>query len=161
MKPFLSILIVLLFVFVAAVAYVADQMFGVVAFGSLYSIFCILAALALGGIWHASFKKSGPVFGCVVFGVLMANFLLPPPSERHLRSVMLQAPPGTDASAIVHLVKQQYGNSPYEMPLITEDRSGNVDRIHVSLLSQKARNCTAAIFLIENGRVSQSLFSAD
>jgi hypothetical protein len=47
------------------------------------------------------------------------------------------------------------------MPLITEDRSGNVDRIHVSLLSQKARNCTAAIFLIENGRVSQSLFSAD
>jgi hypothetical protein len=58
-------------------------------------------------------------------------------------------------------VKQQYLNSPYEMPLITEDRSGNVHRIHVSLLSQKARNCTAAIFLIENGRVSQSLFSAD
>jgi hypothetical protein len=74
---------------------------------------------------------------------------------------MLKAPSGTEASAIADIVKQEYETSPYAMPWIHEDQAGGYDRVHVSLLSQKARNCTSVIFLVQNGRVSRSIFSAD
>lgn len=153
-----SVSVVLL---VALVAYVADQMFGVVAFTGRYLAFCLLAALAFGGVWHACFRKSASAFALVVFGILAANLFLPPASERLLRSAMLKVTPGTDASAIVGIVKRQYESSPYAMPWIHEDQAGGFDRVHVSLLSQKARNCTSVIFLVENGRVSRSIFSPD
>lgn len=161
MRMLFLIPLMLLITLVAFAAYVADQMLGVVAFTYGYLAFCLLAALAFGGIWHACFRKSALVFALVVFGLLGANFFLPPPSERLLRSAMLKATPGTDASAIVDIVKQQYENSPYAMPWIHEDQAGGFDRVHVSLLPQKARNCTSVIFLIENGRVSRSIFSPD
>jgi hypothetical protein len=161
MKTMFSIPLVLLVSLVAFVAYIADQMFGVVAFTYAYFAFCLLATLVFGLAWRACFPKSAPVFALIVFAILAANFLLPPPSERLLRSAMLKAKPGTDASAIVDIVKQQYEGSPYEMPLISEDESGGFDRIHVSLLSQKERSCTSLIFLIENGKVSRSIFSPD
>ncbi len=159
MRKFLSILCV--FALVALVAYVADQLFGVVAFTFGYFVFCLLAGVAFGGAWHVCFQRSGLVIALVVFGVFATNFFLPPPSERLLRSAMLKAPPGSDASAILGIVKQQYEGSRYEMPWIHEDRAGGFDRIHVSLLSQKAKSCTSAIFLVENGRVSRSIFSPD
>ncbi len=161
MKMLSLVPLVLLIALVASAAYVADQMFGVVAFTYRYLAFCLLAALAFGGVWHACFRKSALAFALVVFGILAANFFLPPPSERLLRSAMLKVIPGTDASAIVSIVKQQYEDSPYAMPWIHEDQAGAFDRVHVSLLSQKARNCTSAIFLVQNGRVSRSIFSAD
>jgi hypothetical protein len=156
-----SISVVLLVALVASAAYVADQMFGVVAFTGRYLAFCLLAALAFGGVWHACFRRSASACALVVFGILAANFFLPPASERLLRSAMLKVTPGTDASAIVDIVKQQYDRSPYAMPWIHEDQAGGFDRVHVSLLSQKARNCTSVIFLVENGRVSRSIFSPD
>jgi hypothetical protein len=161
MKMMFSIPIMLLVALVAFVAYIADQMFGVVAFTYAYLAFCLLAALLFGAVWRACFPKSAPAFALIVFAILAANFLLPPPSERLLRSAMLKAKPGTDASAIVDIVKKQYEGSPYEMPQIHEDKSGGFDRVHVSLLSQKQRNCTSVIFLIENGKVSRSIFSPD
>ena len=57
--------------------------------------------------------------------------------------------------------KEQYEDSPYAMPIVSEDRAGGFDRVHVSLLSQKARSCTSVIFLIEDGRVSRRIFSPD
>lgn len=161
MRKLLSIPLVLFVALVACGAYVADQLLGVVAYTFGYLTFCLLAALAFGGTWQACFRKGGLAVVLVVFGVLAANFILPPPSERLLRSAMLKAPPGTDASAIVDIVKQQYEDSPYAMPRISEDRAGGFDRVHVSLLSQKARSCTSVIFLVENGRVSRSIFSPD
>lgn len=161
MKLMFSIPIMLLVALVAFVAYIADQMFGVVAFTYAYLAFCLLAALLFGAVWRACFPKSAPAFALVIFAILTANFILPPPSERLLRSAMLKAKPGTDASAIVDIVKQQYEGSSYEMPQIHEDKSGGFDRVHVSLLSQKQRNCTSVIFLIENGKVSRSIFSPD
>lgn len=161
MKLMFSIPLVLLVSLVAFVAYIADQMFGVVAFTYGYLAFCLLAALAFGLAWRACFPKSAPAFALVVFAILAANFLLPPPSERLLRFAMLKAKPGTDASAILDIVKQQYEGSSYEMPRISEDESGGFDRIHVSLLSQKEGNCTSVIFLIENGKVSRGIFSPD
>jgi hypothetical protein len=160
-KMLFSIPLLLLVTLVAVVAFIADQMFGVVAFTYGYLAFCVLAALVFGGAWHACFPKSAPAFALVVFAILAANFLLPPPSERLLRSAMLKAAPGTDASAIVDIVKQQYEGSPYAMPWIHEDKAGGFDRVHVSLLSQKPGNCTSVIFLIENGKVSRSIFSPD
>lgn len=160
-KMMFSIPLVLLVSLVAFVAHIADQMFGVVAFTYGYLAFCLLAALAFGLAWRACFPKTAPAFALIVFAILAANFLLPPPSERLLRSAMLKAKPGTDASAIVDIVKQQYEGSPYEMPRISEDKSGGLDRIHISLLSQKERSCTSLIFLIENGKVSRSIFSPD
>lgn len=153
-----------LVVFAALVAYaanIADHLLGVVAFTYEYLAFCFLVALAFGGAWHACQGKAGSLFALAVFGVLGANLVLPPPPERLLRSVMLNAPPGTEASTLVDLVKEQYADSPYEMPWVHEDRAGGFDRVHVSLLSQKERSCTSVIFLLENGRVSYSIFSPD
>ena len=160
-KMMFSIPLVLLVALVAFVAYVADQMFGVVAFTYGYLAFCVLAALAFGAAWHACFPKSAPVFALAVLGILAANCFLPAPSERLLRSAMLKAKPGTDASAIVGIVEKQYEDSPYALPWIHEDKAGGFDRIHVSLLSQKKGNCTSVIFLLENGKVSRSIFSPD
>ena len=160
-RKLFSIPLVLLVALVAFAAYVADHLLGIVAFTYGYLAFCLLAALVFGGVWHACFRKSGPAFALAVFSVLAANFLFPPPSERLLRSAMLNVPLGTDATAIVDVVKQQYEDSPYAMPRISEDRAGGFDRVHVSLLSQKARSCTSVIFLVENGRVSRSIFSPD
>jgi len=161
MKMMFSIPLILLIALVAFVAYIADQMFGVVAFTYAYLAFCLLVALVFGAAWRACFPKSAPAFALIVFAILAASFLLPPPSERLLRSAMLKAKPGTDASAIAEIVKQQYENSPYGMPWIHEDESGGFDRIHVSLVYQKPRNATSVIFLIENGKVSRSIFSPD
>ena len=101
MRKFLLIPFVLSLALIAFAAYVADQMFGVVAFTFGYLVFCLLVAVAFGGVWHACFKKAGLVASLVVFGVLATNFYLPPPSERLLRSAMLNAPPGTEASEIL------------------------------------------------------------
>jgi hypothetical protein len=161
LKLLFSIPLVLLVTLVAFVAYIADQMLGVVAFTYGYLAFCLLAALAFGGAWHTCLPKSAPICALVVFGILVVNFLLPAPSERLLRFAMLKAPPGTNASAIVDIVKQQYEGSHYAMPQIYEDKGGGFDRVHVSLLSQRPSNCTAVIFLIENGKVSESFFSPD
>jgi hypothetical protein len=161
MRKFLSIPFVLSLALVAFSAYVADQLFGVVAFTFGYLVFCLLAAAAFGGMWRVCFKKTGLAAALVVFGVLATNFFLPPPSERLLRSAMLKAPPGTDATAIVDIVKQQYEGSPYAMPMVWESRAGGIDQVHVSLLSQKAKSCTAVIFLVENGRVSKRIYSGD
>ena len=161
MRKLSLIPVLLLVTLVASAAYFADQMLGVVAYTYGYLAFCLIAALVFGGVWHACFRRSASAFALVVFGILAANFFLPPPSERLLRSAMLEATPGTDASVIVDIVKQQYKDSPYAMPWIHEDQAGGYDRVHVSLLSQKARNCTSVIFLVENGRVSRSIFSPD
>ena len=161
MKLWVFIPLILLVSLIAFVAYIADQMFGVVAFTFGYFTFCLLTALAFGAVCYVSFRKSAPVVVLLVFVILGANFVLPPPSERLLRSAMLKVTPGTDASAIRGIVKQQYEGSPYAMPHIKEDEAGGFDRVHVSLLSQAQRSSTSVIFLIENGKVSRSIFSAD
>ncbi len=161
MKMMFSSPLILLIALVAFVAYIADQMYGVVAFTYEFLAFCLLVALAFGAAWRACYPKSAPAFALGVFAILAANFLLPPPSERLLRSAMLKAKPGTDASAIADIVKQQYEGSSYEMPWIHEDKSGGFDRLHVSLVHQKSKNATSVIFLIEDGKVSRSIFSPD
>lgn len=161
MKKFLIILFVLLVGLVAYSAYVADQWLGVVAFTYRYLLFCIIGSVVLGAIWFGVFKKHTLLVGLGVFSLLAANYFLSPPSERLLRSAMLKIPPGTDADAIETIVKQEYQNSPYVLPRISEDRAAGFERVHVSLLSQEAGNCTAILFLVEDGVVVRSMFSRD
>lgn len=152
---------VILLALVAYFAYVADQLLGVVAFTYRYLLFCIIASLAFCAAWFTSFRKHSIFVGLVVFSILAANFFLPPPSERILRSVMLKIPPGTDADAIERVVQEEYEGSAYLLPTIYRDHARNFERVHVSLLSQKAGNCTALLFLIENGVVVKGMFSPD
>ena len=160
-KMSFSIPIVLLVALIAFVAYIADRVYGVVAFRYGYLAFCVLSALAFGAAWRACFPKSAAAFALGVFAIFAANFLMPPPSERLLRSAMLKVSPGTDASAIADIVRQQYDGSPYAMPRIYADTAGRFDRVNVSLLSQKERNYTSVCFLIENGKVTRSYFWPD
>lgn len=74
---------------------------------------------------------------------------------------MLKIPPGTNADAIEAIVKQEYQGSAYALPRISKDRARNFDRVHASLLSQKVGNCSALLFLIEDGVVAKSMFSPD
>ena len=138
-------------------AYALDQWLGIVAFTYPYLIFCMIAALLFWAAWFPILKKRAIVVGLAVFAVLAANFLLPPPSERLLRSVLLKIPPGTKVDSIEKFAKGEYDGSGYILPSIAREDS----RVHVSLLSQQSGNCTALIFTAENGVVISGEFSAD
>jgi hypothetical protein len=70
---------------------------------------------------------------------------------------MLKIPPGTDVDTIERIVREEYQGSAHVFPKITKDNN----RVHVSLLSQQAGNCTAIVFRIEDGVVVDRMFSAD
>ena len=157
MKTLLAVLSAMLLAIIAYFAYALDQWLGIVAFTCPYSIFCVIAALLFWAIWFSILKKRALVVGLAVFTVLAANFLLPPPSERLLRSVLLGIPPGTAVGSIEKIVEEEYEGSGYVLPAITREDA----RVHVSLLSQQSGNCTALIFTAENGVVISGEFSAD
>lgn len=161
MKKLRILLFVLMVALVAYATYLADHWLGVVAFTHHYLLFCMIASLGLGSAWFAlSGKRAFPV-GLLIFSLLAVNFFLPPPSTRLLRSAMLKIPPGTDADTIEMTVKQEYQDSAYALPRISKDRAGHFERVHVSLLSQEAGNCTALLFLVENGLVVRGMFVPD
>ena len=84
---------------------------------------------------------------------------------------MLKFPLGSDASDIETIVLQAYEGSAYAPPSISREQSNvlmepgqparQLERVHVSLLSQDPGNCTAIIFLVEDGLVVHRFFSAD
>lgn len=161
MIKLLVIPFVILVALVAYFAYEADQWLGVVAFTYRYLLFCVIGSLVLGAAWFGIFRKGALLVGLMVFSLLAANYFLPPPSERLLRSVMLKIPIGTDGDAIETIVKQEFKDSGYALPGISKDRAQHFDRVHVSLSSQEAGNSTALLFLIEDGVVVKSMFSRD
>ncbi len=158
MKTFLVVLLTGLLAFVVWFVYGLDQWMGVVAFTYRYLLFCVMAALLFYGVWATSIKKQQAIWvGVVVFGVLAANFVLPAPSERILRAAWLRIPVGTPADAIERVVTEAYDGSGFVLPRITEEEN----RIHVSLMSQQAGNCTAIIFKTRDGVVVESEYSPD
>lgn len=157
MKAFLIILMTVLVAIVAWLAYCLDQWLGIVAFTYQYLLFSAVAAMVFYALWFMSVRKHAILVGVAVFAILAANLLLPPPSERILRSVLLQVPAGTDAEAIERIVKEEYDGSGYVFPRITREDG----RVAVSLLSQQSGNCTAIIFQTEDGMVVDSEFMAD
>ncbi len=157
MKNILAILSVILLAILGYFAYGLDQWLGIVAFTYPYLLFCAISGLLFWGAWFPILKKRASLVGLAVFAILTANFLLPPPSERILRSVLLRLPPGTSSDSIERIVEEEYDGSGYVLPQITRDDT----RIHVSLLSQRSGNCTALIIKTDDGVVVSSEYSAD
>ena len=79
------------------------------------------------------------------------------PSSRILRRVIAEILAGTDGDQVERLVRDPYADSGYVMPRIKR----RDERIHVSLLTQQAGDCTAAIFYLADGVVVNSEFSSD
>ena len=146
-------------------------MYGVVAYSYRYLLFCILVSLVSVAQWYVVYGKRAALVGLVVFSLFAGQFFLPSPSERILRSAMLKIPLGSDASDIETIVLQAYEGSAYAPPSISREQSNVVmepgqsarqlERVHVSLLSQDPGNCTAITFLVEDGVVVHRFFSAD
>ncbi len=157
MKTLFAVLSAILLAIIAFFAYAFDQWLGIVALTYTYLLYCAIVALFYWAAWYPSLKKHAILVGLVVFAILSTNFLLPSPSERLLRAALLRIPPGTDAESIERIVKDEYDGSGYVLPRITRDDT----RVHVSLLSQEAGNCTAIIFDIKDGIVVDRRFSAD
>ena len=157
MKTVLAILSVIMLAILGYFAYGLDQWLGIVAFTYPYLLFCAISALLFWVAWFPILRKRSAVVGLAVFAILSANFLLPPPSERILRSVLLRLPPGTTSDSIEEIVAEEYDGSGYVLPRITREDT----RVHVSLLSQQSRNCTALILRTKDGAVVSSEYSAD
>ena len=157
MKILTVVLLTILLAIVACLAYAFDQWLGIVAFTYRYLFFCALVGLLYWAMWFMVFKKYATLVGLGVFAILAANFLLPAPSERILRSALLRIQLGADSDAIERIVKEEYDGSGYVLPRITKEGAS----VHVSLLSQQAGNCTAILFNTEGGVVVRRYFSAD
>jgi len=157
MKTVLAILSVILLAILGCFAYGLDQWLGIVAFTYPYLLFCAVAALLYWAAWFPILKKRAFVVGLAVFAIFSANFLLPPPSERLLRSVLLRIPQGASSDSIAKIVEEEYEDSGYVPPQITKEDT----RIYVSLLSQQDGNCTAIIFNTKDGIVVSGAYSAD
>ncbi|MGA0845523.1 MAG: hypothetical protein ACO3RV_03210 [Luteolibacter sp.] len=157
MKTLSAVLSTILMALVAYLAWSLDQWVGIVAYTVPYLLFCAIAALFFWAAWYPMLKKRAVLVGFSAFAILAANFVLPPPSERILRSVLLKLPPGTDAQSIESIVGEEYERSGYTLPRITREDS----RIHVSLMSQQLGNCTSLLIQTDNGVVVNSKYSAD
>ncbi|MEY3395847.1 MAG: hypothetical protein RL346_2084 [Verrucomicrobiota bacterium] len=157
MKTFLAVISVILLAIIGYFVYALDQWLGIAAFTLNYLLFCAIAAMAYGAAWYPVLRERTLIVGLAVFTILSANLLLPPPSERILRSVLLQIPPVTPSGSVEGIVSEAYDGSGYALPQI--DRDDN--RIHVSLLSQRSGNCTSLIFRTRDGVVVSGEYIAD
>ena len=157
MKTILAVLSAILLAVLGFFAYGLDQWLGIVAFTYPYLLFCATTALLFWLAWIPILKKRAFLVGLSVFAILSVKFLLPPPSERILRSVLLKIQPGASADSIETIVKEAYDGSGYVLPRITREDA----RIYVSLLSQQSGNCTALILRTKDGVVVSGEYSAD
>jgi hypothetical protein len=107
--------------------------------------------------WFPVLKRRAFIVGLAVFAIFSACFLLPPPSERLLRKVLLRIPPGSYSDSIERIVEEEYSSSGYVLPQITKEDT----RIHVSLLSQQDGNCTAITFNTKDGVVVSGEYITD
>ena len=157
MKILLAVLSAILLAILDIFAYGLDQWLGIMALTYPYLLFCAIIALLYWAMWIPILRKRALVVGLAVFAILSVNLLLPPPSERILRSVLLRIPSGTRSDAIEEIVRHEYDGSGYVLPQITKENN----RVHVSLLSQQSGNCTALIIRTHDGIIVSSEYSAD
>ena len=139
------------------VAYGLDDWLGLLAYKPQYLALCVLVACGLATLWLDQSKRAAYVVGFGVFTLLVSPYLAAEPSARILRGVLIDVQPGMEADRVVALVESAYQDSDYEMPRIEHE----AHRIFVSLLAHPPGHCTAAIILLEDGKVVKDRFSAD
>lgn len=69
MKNLLLILYILIVAVFACFAFIADQMYGVVAYSYRYLLFCILVSLVSVAQWYGVYGKRAAFVGLVVFSL--------------------------------------------------------------------------------------------
>ena len=116
-----AILSTVSFGMVLYLAYMMDQWVGVMAFTLPYLLFCLIGAAVTAGCWIPLLKKRAYVVALVAFALLAVNLLLPPPSERILRSASLRIPLGSSADSVESVVTAEYQGSRYRLPTITRE----------------------------------------
>jgi hypothetical protein len=137
--------------------YVLDGVFGLLAYKAEYVSICVVISCAAALLLYDTPKKFTVPFGVVVFALLASPYFISEPSTRILRQVLIEARPGTEADKVVEIVHAAYHDSAYVMPRINRESN----RIHVSLLTQRDRSCTAAIFILKDGVVVEGRYSPD
>ena len=157
MKAFVEVLLFVFVILMAALIYVLDHWLGIVAYTIPYLLFSAVISLVSGTIWFAIRNRNSVWIGLAVFAIFGMVIVLSPSSERILRSSMLSIKPGTNSSEIENVVAAKYGGTRFVMPLISRES----ERVHVSLISQKAGNCSSVIFHIQDGVVVDRKFIAD
>lgn len=158
MKLLFAVLSAILLAILGYLAYELDQWLGVVAFTLPYLTFCAITGLLYWAAWFRILRRGAILVGLAVCAILSANFLLPPPSERILRSVLLRLPPGTSSGSIQKVVAEEYEGTGYALPQITIEAT----RVHItSLSSQRSGNCTALILQIKDDVVVSAEYSED
>lgn len=161
MKSVAAALLLTAFGFLALNALAFDCWLGLVAYKTYYLAFCVFAALAFAMAWRVSVQRGAWLAGGLAFGTLASLLILPAPSERLLRQAFLSIPVGAEADTIETTVRRAYQGSGYPLPEITRECWQDMERTHISLISQEPGNCTAIVFLAKDGRVVHRFFSAD
>ena len=148
---------VVLLSLVTYLAYGFDQWIGMMAYTWAYLLFCVIAAIVIGAAWMPLLNKRAGIAALVAFATLAVHLVMPPPSERILRSALFEMPVGTSAQSIQGIVQKQYDGSQYKMPQISRDE----ERIYVSLINQEPGNCTGLTIHLRDEKVIRTEYMAD
>lgn len=138
-----------------------DHWLGIAAYSLPFLASCALFATLLGVAWRFSVRRYTFAVSVCAFAILSMPWSLPPSSARLLRVAMMRVPRQADANSIRATVREVYRDSGYALPQISIEPSGDVERIHVSLISQEPGNCTSIHFLVKGGVVVHRFFSPD
>lgn len=141
----------------AYLVHLFDAWLGILAFKYPYLGVCVLVAFMVAAAWLAMSRKASVAAGLTALALLLSPYFLGRPSARILRGVLVRVQGGMNADEVVRMVRNAYSDSDHVMPRITRDDR----RIHVSLLTQDRRDCTAAVFYLSNGVVVNDEFCRD
>ena len=161
MKPLAVALIVAGPMLAAAIAYVLDIAWGMLAYTSYYLLLSLLTAFSIGVLWRVTLQKYGLFAGLITLLIMITPLYLPAPPTRLLVAAMLSVSVGADCNSIEPAVHAHFDGSGYEMPEITSRSVQGFERIHVSLYTVERGNCSAIVFLCRNGKVTDRWFSPD
>ena len=146
---------------IAGLVRVMDMVFGCLAYAPLYFAICLTASAAIFVFWFPISRKTAAINGAIAFLVLLIPLVSPAPSERLLRSAMLGLEKGASSELIEPMVQKKYQDRRYVLPEIMREQEGGRERVVVSLISQEPGNCTAIVFLVEDGKIVHRFFSPD
>ena len=138
-----------------------DDWLGIAAYTLPFLATSGLLATLLGVVWRFSVGRYTLVATFCAFAIFSLPWSLPPSSARLLRVAMIRVPRQAEADSIRATVREVYRNSGYALPNISVEPDGDVERVHVSLFSQEAGNCTSICFLVKGGVVVHRFFSPD
>jgi hypothetical protein len=160
-KVVYAIVIIMAVSLLALLLFALDDWLGIAAFTLPFLVTSGLLATLVGVIWRVSVWRNTHVATFCAFAILSLPWTLPPSSARLLRLALIRVPREAGPDSIRSTVREVYRDSGYTLPHISVEPSGDFERVHVSLISQEAGNCTSIHFLVKGGVVVHRFFSPD